>query len=157
MIVDNLVEPEIMEILRFCYWVNKSRNIIDNENFERKFSEIRKDLKCNDELDTRKKYGQLFTDIGKVLQDQNLDYENKLKITKKFYNELNHFRKIISSFLPEFMLSCIIKDEEVGILVKFKMNLINFSSQSTVISLKNYLPFFVHIFKKILESFHNQI
>jgi|SRR5215212_6446623 len=112
-------EPEILEILRFCYWINKSRNIIYNENFERKFKEIRKDLKCNDELDTQKKYGQFFTDIGKVLKDQNIDYENKLKIANKFYNELNQFRKTISSFLPEFMLPCIIKDE--GFDIKFNL------------------------------------
>ena len=32
MIVDNLIEPEIMEILRFCYWVDKCNNIMDKKN-----------------------------------------------------------------------------------------------------------------------------
>ena len=113
--IDN--EPEILEILRFCYWVYKSRNIIDNENFERKFIEIRKDLKCNNELDTRNRYGRLFIDVGKALQDKTIDYESRLKIANNFYNELNQFRNTISSFLPEFMLPCIIKDE--GFEVKF--------------------------------------
>ena len=74
-------------------------------------------MKCKDELDIRKKYGKLFTYIGKVLQDETIDYEKRLKIANKFYNKLNQFRITISSFLPEFMLPCIIKDE--GFDIKF--------------------------------------
>ncbi|MGI9009989.1 MAG: hypothetical protein ACR2F1_02230 [Nitrososphaeraceae archaeon] len=110
-------EPEIIEFLRFCYWVNKSRNILNKENFESKFSEIEKDLQFGDELETRKKYGQIFTDVGKYLQEESRDDNIRLNTANNFYNELNQFRIRISSFIPEFMLPCIIKEE--GFDIKF--------------------------------------
>ena len=82
----------------FCYWIDKSKNIINKENFERKFNEIEKALKYGNQLDIRKNYSQMFTAIAKSLRDETIGNEKRIKTANNFYNELNRFRITISSF-----------------------------------------------------------
>jgi hypothetical protein len=50
--ISNVLEPESLELLRLCFWINRSKQIItDKKSFEIKFIEVRNSLGFQDETE----------------------------------------------------------------------------------------------------------
>ena len=102
MIVDNLIEPEIIELLRLSYWINKCENTMDKQNVQKKLKEIGNNLKFDSKA--KQKIKNMFLNYGKIMKDETIPYAEREKTEKEFFKELDLFRKNISSFLTELDL-----------------------------------------------------
>jgi hypothetical protein len=107
--IDNIIEPEIMEILRFYYWINKCENLMGKENIQMKLTEIGNDLKLG--LKSKGNIKNMFLSYGRIMQDETIPYEMREKFEKELYDKLDPFRESISSFLSEFMLAGLVRLE----------------------------------------------
>jgi hypothetical protein len=110
MIIDIKFEPEFLELIRLCYWINKCRMII-HDSFSNKFNEVKEQLELGgkDKLGTR--FAKRCKIISKILLNNAIPrWERSLHKTC-FLNELNKFRITVSSFLSELMLTAISKQE----------------------------------------------
>jgi hypothetical protein len=111
--INNVLEPVSLEILRLCYWINKSKQIIaDKESFQTKLHEIKDSLRFQDETRFKEQLNHKLVTFGKILQDQRIPewrrklYENELSADL----ELGPFRSKISSLVSEFMLASLAQE-----------------------------------------------
>ena len=59
--ISNVLEPERLELLRLCFWINGSKQIIrDKKSFEIKFIEVRNSLGFQDETEFKE---QLYRNL----------------------------------------------------------------------------------------------
>jgi hypothetical protein len=114
------LEPESLELLRLCYWINKSRQIItDRNSFEAKFNEVRVSLRFENETEFREQLNRKLTIFGRIIKDVTISVWERELHTKELVTELElgPFRSNISSFVPEFMLAALV--QEAGFDVSF--------------------------------------
>ena len=118
--IDIKSEPEVLELLRLCYWINRCKPTINN-SFNKKFNEVKKQLELGYKDVIGTSFARSCTTISKVLLDDAIPYSERNIHKTHFVNELNKFRIVVSSFVSEFMLAAISKGE--GFDVEFPTRL----------------------------------
>jgi hypothetical protein len=108
--IDITSEPEVLELLRLCYWINRCKAIIGN-SFNNKFKEVKEQLELGYKDELAKGFADSCNRISKRLSDDVQSYSEKESHAIDFLNELNKFRITVSSFVSEFMLAAISKEE----------------------------------------------
>ena len=109
--ISNVLEPEILELLRLCYWINKCKRINEKEIFEVKFKDIRGTLRFRHERKFRKQLKDKFIAFGKVGKNRTIPFAIRQRHTDQFMKELKLFRENVSSFVSEFMLAALVRQE----------------------------------------------
>ena len=116
-VINNILEPESSELLRLCYWINKSKQIVDKNSFERKFNEVKASLRFQNEDETKEQLNHKLTIFGRIIQDLTIPlWERELNV-EELVTELASFRSNVSSFVPEFMLAALA--QEAGFDIRF--------------------------------------
>lgn len=113
-IIDHVLEPEILELLRLCYWIEKCRNDL-SDSFEIKFKEVKNALDID--FDSREKINTSISEYSKIAQNTDIPFKTRKKAVDLFYQQTQSFIKDLSSYLPEFMLAEIV--HENGFNVQF--------------------------------------
>lgn len=112
--IDIKSEPEVLELLRLCFWINKCR-LLNYKSFEKKFSEIK------DQLALGNKLGENFAKrcrfISRILLNSNIPQAERNHHKTCFLNELNKFRITVSSFVSEIMICAVLQIE--GFVTEF--------------------------------------
>jgi hypothetical protein len=116
--IDITSEPEVLELLRLCYWINRCKNIIGN-SFNNKFNEVKEQLELGYKDELAKGFADSCNRISKKLLDYVHSYSERESHATHFLNELNKFRTTVSSFVSEFMLAAISREE--GFDVEFPL------------------------------------
>lgn len=108
-------EPEVLELLRLCFWIERSKNTITTYNH--KFSEVKDQLEFGGKKNLDKKFSSECKIFSKILLDPLIPIWEKEIHKIYFFKILDEFRFKISSFLSEIMLAVILK--EYGFDVEF--------------------------------------
>lgn len=116
--IDITSEPEALELLRLCYWINRCKGIIGN-SFNNKFNEVKEQLKLGYKDQLAKGFADSCNRISKKLLHDVQSYPERESHVIHFLNELNKFRTTVSSFGSEFMLAAISREE--GFDVEFPL------------------------------------
>ena len=121
MIIDIKSEPELLELLRLCYWINKCKMAISN-SFNNKFNEVKEQLELGGKDKVETSFAKKCKIISKILLNNTIPrWERNLHKTC-FLNELNKFRVTVSSFVSEFMLAAISKKEGFDVEFPIKVD-----------------------------------
>lgn len=82
--ISNIVEPTSLEILRLCYWINRSKQIVaDKKSFQAKLYEVKDYLRFQDETRFKEQLNHKLVTFGKLLQDPKIPSSKE----KKSYND----------------------------------------------------------------------
>jgi hypothetical protein len=103
-VIDIESEPEVLELIRLCYWINRCKVTVSN-SFNNKFNEVKEQLELGgkDELGTS--FAKRRTIISKILLEDTIPRRERTLHKTCFLNELNKFRFIVSSVVSEFMFA----------------------------------------------------
>jgi hypothetical protein len=115
--ISNLLVPELLELLKLCYWVNRCRNTLDSKSFLIKFNEAKIGLGFRNERKLRKQLKDKFKRFGKIGQDENIPQSIREVFAIRFVGELERFRMNLTSFTSEFMCAGLIQQQ--GLEVEF--------------------------------------
>jgi hypothetical protein len=117
-VINNILEPESLEILRLCYWINRCKQTTkQKDSFETKFGEVRNTIKFQNKTEFEKQLNHQLTTFGRRGQDTSIPYEEKENHARELVTELETLRSNISSYVPEFMLAAL--TEDAGFEVRF--------------------------------------
>jgi hypothetical protein len=108
--IDITSEPEVLELLRLCYWMNRCKTRIGN-SFNNKFNELKEQLELGYKEEIATYFAESCRKISKILLDESISYWQRNIHYTHFVNGLNKFRTTVSSFVPEFMFAAISKSE----------------------------------------------
>jgi hypothetical protein len=77
-VINNILEPESLEILRLCYWINRCKQATkDRDSFETKLGEVRDTIKFQNKNEFEKQLNHLFTTFGRQGQNTSIPSEKK--------------------------------------------------------------------------------
>jgi hypothetical protein len=107
-VINNILEPESLEILRLSYWVNKCKQIMkDKVSFETKLGEVRSSLKFQNETQFKERLNRKLTIFGRIMKDIGIPYWERDLHARELVCQLETLRSNISSYVPEFMLAAL--------------------------------------------------
>ena len=110
-VINNILEPESLELLRLCFWIIKCKQIIaDKDSFETKFGEVVSSIKPQDVSEFKERINRNLTTFGRMMQDIKIPYEKRENCARKLVAELETLRSNVSSYVPEFMLAALTQE-----------------------------------------------
>jgi hypothetical protein len=117
-VINNILEPESSELLRLCYWIDKCKRIIVDENsFQAKFNDVKSNLRFQNEEESKEQINRKLTVFGRIIQDETISAWERELNAANLVRELQPFRSNVSRFVPEFMLAVLA--QEAGFHVQF--------------------------------------
>ena len=117
-VINNILEPESSELLRLCYWIDKCKRIIVDENsFQAKFNDVKSNLRFQNEEESKEQINRKLTVFGRIIQDETIPAWERELNAANLVRELQPFRSNVSRFVPEFMLAVLA--QEAGFHAQF--------------------------------------
>jgi hypothetical protein len=117
-VINNILEPESLELLRLCFWIYKcSQTIQDKASFESKLDEVVSSIRFQNEVESKKGLNRKLTIFGRLMKDIKIPYGERYLYALELMEELKNFRSNISSYVPEFMLATL--TQEAGSEISF--------------------------------------
>ena len=105
--INNLIEPEISELLRMCYWIFKCNESMEKGNFESKLDGVVESLQFSKEHEFRKSFKETLLYYSGVMKDPGIKFNTRLKYANQLLEQLKPIRARLSSVVPEFMVACL--------------------------------------------------
>jgi|GEM_PF-1551452 hypothetical protein len=114
--ISNILEPETLELLRLCYWINRCKQIItDKKSFENKFIEIKNSLSFQNQIEVRERTNQKLVTFGRIMKDVRIPLWERELHAKELVTELEVFKSTVSSVVPEVMLAALAHEAGFGV------------------------------------------
>lgn len=119
-LVNNRIEPVVLELLRLSYWIYKCKERLNPESFDVKFAEVKSSLISHNLNEVRGDLDRNLRNFGKLMADRLIPkweralYERELM---ELVEVGGQFRSNISSYVPEFMSAALMK--EAGFEIEF--------------------------------------
>jgi len=114
--ISNILEPETLEVLRLCYWINRCKQIItDNKSFQTKLIEIKDSLSFQKQIEVKEQLNRKLVDFGRIIKDVKIPFRDRVLRTNELVKELEMFRGNVSSVFPELMLAALVHEAGFGV------------------------------------------
>jgi hypothetical protein len=110
------LEPETLEVLRLCYWINRCKQIItDNKSFQTKLIEIKDSLSFQNQIEVKEQLNRKLVYFGRIIKDVKIPFRDRVLRTNELVKELEIFRGNVSSVVPELMLAALVHEAGFGV------------------------------------------
>ncbi len=103
--------PDIIILLSLCFWIKRCKGLAVEKIYNEKFTE----LKCNLDKELIEKTLRKVPHVAAYLKDTGISKDNRNDTAEQFISEIQDYLKTSISFLSEFLIYCIIKDNHFDV------------------------------------------